>query len=116
MVSRFRITVSSIYVRANMIASKMFVANSLPDSYSPIFDWNPLFPLHRPASGFKCFINYNPFHLDQLPGKSTFHLDYGRPCSNFTPARTHPHQLMPGEMSLSQHFFFMLFGTLSGVQ
>jgi ABC-type polysaccharide/polyol phosphate export permease len=51
---------SSIYARANMIASgKMFVANSLPGFMLPIFDWNPLFHCIDQARGY-VFINYNP--------------------------------------------------------
>ncbi len=52
--------VSSIYSRANMIASgKMFLANSLPASMLVLFDWNPLFHTIDQARGF-AFINYNP--------------------------------------------------------
>jgi ABC-type polysaccharide/polyol phosphate export permease len=51
---------SSIYARANMIASgKMFVANSLPGFMLPVFDWNPLFHCIDQARGY-VFINYNP--------------------------------------------------------
>jgi ABC-type polysaccharide/polyol phosphate export permease len=51
---------SSIYARANMIASgKMFVANSLPGFMLPVFDWNPLFHCIDQARGY-IFINYNP--------------------------------------------------------
>lgn len=51
---------SSIYSRANMIASgKMFVANSLPSAYLPFFDWNPLFHAIDQARGF-IFLHYNP--------------------------------------------------------
>lgn len=51
---------SSIYSRANMIASgKMFVANSLPSSVLVLFDWNPLFHAIDQARGF-IFIDYNP--------------------------------------------------------
>ncbi|WP_084860789.1 ABC transporter permease [Salibaculum halophilum] len=51
---------SSIYSRANMIASgKMFVANTLPSSVLALFDWNPLFHAIDQARGFT-FINYNP--------------------------------------------------------
>jgi ABC-type polysaccharide/polyol phosphate export permease len=53
---------SSIYARANMIASgKMFVANSLPGFMLPVFDWNPLFHCIDQARGF-IFINYNPHY------------------------------------------------------
>lgn len=51
---------SSIYSRANMIASgKMFVANSLPSSMLVLFDWNPLFHAIDQARGF-IFLHYNP--------------------------------------------------------
>jgi ABC-type polysaccharide/polyol phosphate export permease len=51
---------SSIYQRANMIASgKMFVANSLPAFMLAMFDWNPLFHCIDQARGY-VFINYNP--------------------------------------------------------
>ena len=43
---------SSIYARANMIASgKMFVANALPASMLALFDWNPLFHVIDQARG-----------------------------------------------------------------
>lgn len=52
--------ISSIYARANMIASgKMFLANSLPASMLALFDWNPLFHTIDQARGF-VFVNYNP--------------------------------------------------------
>ena len=51
---------STIYTRANMIASgKMFVANTLPSSMLAMFDWNPLFHTIDQARGFS-FINYYP--------------------------------------------------------
>ncbi|MEM1236565.1 MAG: ABC transporter permease [Pseudomonadota bacterium] len=51
---------SSIYMRANMIASgKMFVANSLPPAMLAMFDWNPLFHAIDQSRGF-AFINYTP--------------------------------------------------------
>lgn len=51
---------SSIYARANMIASgKMFVANALPSHLLAMFDWNPLFHAIDQSRGF-AFINYNP--------------------------------------------------------
>ncbi len=51
---------SSIYSRANMIASgKMFVANALPGSILVLFDWNPLFHAIDQARGF-AFIHYTP--------------------------------------------------------
>jgi ABC-type polysaccharide/polyol phosphate export permease len=53
---------SSIYARANMIASgKMFVANALPATMLALFDWNPLFHVIDQARGFT-FINYNPHY------------------------------------------------------
>lgn len=52
--------VSTIYARANMIASgKMFLANTLPASMLAYFNWNPLFHCIDQARGF-AFINYNP--------------------------------------------------------
>ena len=52
--------VSSIYSRANMLASgKMFVANQLPANMVPFFAWNPLFHAIDQARG-AAFINYNP--------------------------------------------------------
>ena len=51
---------STLYARANMIASgKMFVANSLPSSMLVLFDWNPLFHAIDQARGFT-FLHYNP--------------------------------------------------------
>ncbi|MFZ1725772.1 MAG: ABC transporter permease [Albidovulum sp.] len=51
---------TSIYMRANMIASgKMFVANSLTYTMLKMFDWNPLFHIIDQARGFS-FINYYP--------------------------------------------------------
>ena len=51
---------SSIYSRANMIASgKMFVANTLPAYMISLFDWNPLFHTIDQARGF-IFLHYNP--------------------------------------------------------
>jgi len=53
---------SSIYSRANMIASgKMFVANTMPGFMLAMFDWNPLFHAIDQARGF-AFINYNPHY------------------------------------------------------
>jgi ABC-type polysaccharide/polyol phosphate export permease len=53
---------SSIYARANMIASgKMFVANAMPGFMLAMFDWNPLFHAIDQARGF-VFINYNPHY------------------------------------------------------
>jgi len=53
-------TASTLYKRANMIASgKMFVANQLPGFMIAMFDWNPLFHTIDQARGF-AFINYVP--------------------------------------------------------
>lgn len=53
--------ISQLYRRANMIASgKMFLANSLPASMLPFFDWNPLFHIIDQTRGF-VFLHYNPF-------------------------------------------------------
>lgn len=55
---------TSIYQRANMIASgKMFVANTLPAHMLVMFDWNPLFHLIDQARGY-VFINYSPRFTD----------------------------------------------------
>jgi ABC-type polysaccharide/polyol phosphate export permease len=54
--------ISTIYQRANMIASgKMFLANTLPSFMLAMFDWNPLFHCIDQARGF-VFINYNPHY------------------------------------------------------
>ena len=54
--------VSSVYARANMIASgKMFVANMMPGHILVYFTWNPLFHTIDQARGF-AFINYNPHY------------------------------------------------------
>jgi len=51
---------STVYARANMIASgKMFLANTLPPSMLVLFDWNPLFHCIDQERGF-VFINYTP--------------------------------------------------------
>ncbi|GGD22661.1 ABC transporter permease [Sinisalibacter lacisalsi] len=53
---------STIYTRANMIASgKMFLANTLPFNLLAMFSWNPLFHIIDQARGFT-FINYNPHY------------------------------------------------------
>lgn len=53
---------STIYQRANMIASgKMFVANMMPTYILAYFDWNPLFHVIDQARGF-IFLNYNPHY------------------------------------------------------
>jgi len=52
--------ISTIYQRANMIASgKMVLANTLPPKMLLMFSWNPLFHAIDQARGFT-FINYNP--------------------------------------------------------
>ena len=57
---------STIYARANMIASgKMFLANSMPYYMLAFFTWNPLFHIIDQARGF-VFINYNPHHSNWL--------------------------------------------------
>ncbi len=58
--------VTTIYTRANMIASgKMFLANTLPASKLALFSWNPLFHCIDQARGF-AFINYNPHFSDYI--------------------------------------------------
>ncbi|WP_184564769.1 ABC transporter permease [Sulfitobacter undariae] len=58
--------ISTIYQRANMIASgKMFVANTLPSFMLAMFDWNPLFHTIDQARGF-AFLNYNPRYSDPM--------------------------------------------------
>lgn len=57
---------SSLYMRANMIASgKMFTANSLPGYMIPYFAWNPLFHTIDQARGF-AFINYFPHYTSVM--------------------------------------------------
>lgn len=57
---------STIYARANMIASgKMFVANTVPFNVLVMFTWNPLFHIIDQARGFM-FINYNPHYSNWL--------------------------------------------------
>lgn len=52
--------ISTVYQRANMIASgKMFVANTMPGYMLVMFDWNPLFHTIDQSRGY-AFINYNP--------------------------------------------------------
>ncbi len=54
--------ITTVYTRANMIASgKMFLANNLPATILPFFDWNPLFHIIDQTRGH-AFINYNPHH------------------------------------------------------
>lgn len=53
---------SSLYARANMIASgKMIVANATPTYILGFFDWNPLFHTIDQGRGF-IFLNYNPHY------------------------------------------------------
>ena len=57
---RFFGTVSSVYLRLNMIASgKMFVANTMPTALVKVFDWNPLFHTIDQGRGY-VFLNYAP--------------------------------------------------------
>ena len=57
---------STIYARANMIASgKMFLANTTPYYILVMFTWNPLFHIIDQARGF-VFINYNPHYSNWL--------------------------------------------------
>lgn len=59
---QFAMIGSTVYSRANMIASgKMFLANTLPYTMVKLFDWNPLFHTIDQARGF-AFINYNPHY------------------------------------------------------
>ncbi|HHH89352.1 MAG TPA: ABC transporter permease [Aliiroseovarius sp.] len=59
---QFTNVASTIYARANMIASgKMFLANTLPFTMLKMFDWNPLFHIIDQARGY-AFINYNPHY------------------------------------------------------
>ncbi len=59
---QFTSVASTVYARANMIASgKMFLANTLPFTVLKLFDWNPLFHIIDQARGF-AFINYNPHY------------------------------------------------------
>lgn len=52
--------ISTVYQRANMIASgKMFLANAMPTFMLSMFDWNPLFHIIDQSRGY-VFINYNP--------------------------------------------------------
>ena len=57
---------STVYMRANMLASgKMFLANTLPFYILKMFDWNPLFHIIDQARGF-AFINYNPHYSNPI--------------------------------------------------
>ncbi len=54
--------ISTVYARANMIASgKMFVANAMPSHLLAFFQWNPLFHTIDQGRGF-IFLNYNPHY------------------------------------------------------
>ena len=54
--------VTSVYTRANMIASgKMFVANATPTWILAWFWWNPLFHIIDQSRGFM-FLNYDPHY------------------------------------------------------
>ncbi|MDU8910195.1 ABC transporter permease [Aestuariicoccus sp. MJ-SS9] len=56
--------ISTVYQRANMIASgKMFVANAMPGYMLVMFDWNPLFHTIDQSRGY-AFANYNPRNSD----------------------------------------------------
>ena len=53
-------TISTVYMRANLITSgKFFVANMLPEKVLPFFDWNPLFHTIDQTRG-ALFVNYVP--------------------------------------------------------
>ena len=53
---------TSIYTRANMIASgKMFLANAMKTSLLSWFNWNPLFHIIDQSRGF-VFLNYHPHY------------------------------------------------------
>jgi ABC-type polysaccharide/polyol phosphate export permease len=67
--------ITSIYQRANMIASgKMFVANMLPSSMIALFDWNPLFHAIDQGRG-AIFLNYSPHYTS-----ATYPLVLGLVC------------------------------------
>jgi ABC-type polysaccharide/polyol phosphate export permease len=52
--------VTSVFMRANMIASgKMLVANNTPPALRAWFDWNPLFHVIDQGRGY-IFLNYTP--------------------------------------------------------
>ncbi len=56
----FIMVMTTIYQRANMIASgKMFLANTMPGFMLKMFDWNPLFHTIDQSRGY-VFVNYNP--------------------------------------------------------
>jgi len=57
---------STVYTRANMIASgKMFLANAMPTSKLAWFTWNPLFHVIDQCRGF-VFLNYHPHYSSIL--------------------------------------------------
>lgn len=57
---------STVYTRANMIASgKMFLANAVPTSTLAWFQWNPLFHVIDQCRGF-VFLNYHPHYSSIL--------------------------------------------------
>ncbi len=72
--------ISTIYSRANMIASgKMFVANAMPSHIIAMFSWNPLFHTIDQARGFM-FLNYNPHYSSiELPDQGDHRLPDDRP-------------------------------------
>lgn len=58
----FVVIISTLYQRANMIASgKMFLANMMTAKMLAMFDWNPLFHVIDQARGF-AFLNYHPHY------------------------------------------------------
>ena len=109
---------SSIYARANMIASgKMFVANSLPSVILPVFDWNPLFHAIDQARGYVFYQLQSPFHLDQLPDKSVYNSNYGWPYAGILHPQEHIYQLGSRKVKrLVAALVFMLSGTFANAQ
>ncbi len=62
----FFAVLTTVYVRANMIASgKMFLANALPTSKLAWFWWNPLFHVIDQTRGF-VFLNYSPHYSNVI--------------------------------------------------
>jgi ABC-type polysaccharide/polyol phosphate export permease len=54
--------VTAVYQRVNVIFSgKMFLANKMPSTLLPWFEWNPLFHTIDQTRGF-VFLNYNPHY------------------------------------------------------
>jgi ABC-type polysaccharide/polyol phosphate export permease len=54
--------VTAVYQRMNVIFSgKMFLANKMPGTLLPWFEWNPLFHTIDQTRGF-VFLNYNPHY------------------------------------------------------